>query len=181
VRRSVGYGVTKVVVVCGPPGSGKSTYVAEHRKPHDIAVDLDALMAAISGRDWYDESPAHLTFAMAARDGIFNRLEQASGVPTAWIVMSGARLDDREEPRQRFGARVILLDVGELECLRRIKADPRRSAKFTMWKQIVKRWFREYERPESDERRIEVTGWGSKVASGEVRGPRALDLFCADG
>src|SRR3990167_4665266 len=88
VRRSVGYVVTKVVVVCGPPGSGKSTYVAEHRKPHDIAVDLDALMAAISGRDWYDESPAHLTFAMAARDGIFNRLEQASGVPTAWIVMS---------------------------------------------------------------------------------------------
>lgn len=30
-------------IVCGPPGSGKTTYVEAHRKPGDFVFDLDRL------------------------------------------------------------------------------------------------------------------------------------------
>ena len=37
----------KTIVVCGPPASGKTTYVKQHMIPGDIVVDLDAIIDAI--------------------------------------------------------------------------------------------------------------------------------------
>lgn len=38
----------QVILVCGPPASGKTTFVRNHMVPGDIVVDLDAIMQAIS-------------------------------------------------------------------------------------------------------------------------------------
>ena len=40
---------TPVTVVCGPPGSGKSTHVDGHKQPGDLVVDIDALYVALTG------------------------------------------------------------------------------------------------------------------------------------
>lgn len=42
---------TKVIVVYGAPGSGKTTYVKEHIGNNDIVYDYDALFSAVSFKE----------------------------------------------------------------------------------------------------------------------------------
>ena len=36
-----------ITVVSGKPGSGKTTYVAEHKSPGDLVIDFDAMAVAM--------------------------------------------------------------------------------------------------------------------------------------
>ncbi len=47
-----------VVVVTGPPCSGKSTHVRTHRKPGDIVIDFDLLAQALGSPNPHDHSAA---------------------------------------------------------------------------------------------------------------------------
>ena len=40
---------TEIILVIGPPCSGKSTYVAQHKADGDLVVDYDAIAVAIGG------------------------------------------------------------------------------------------------------------------------------------
>src|SRR5690606_21260798 len=42
-----------VVVVCGPPASGKSTYVAERATDADLVLDADAIACRMTGKPIY--------------------------------------------------------------------------------------------------------------------------------
>ena len=41
----------RVILVWGPPASGKTTYVKKHMADGDMVIDLDAIKHAISFRD----------------------------------------------------------------------------------------------------------------------------------
>ncbi|HHV61139.1 MAG TPA: AAA family ATPase [Firmicutes bacterium] len=136
---------TQVTLVCGPPGSGKTSYVREHARRGDLILDLDAIFMAISGLPWYDKPEELLPFAAEARDAILRRLERPSNVRRAWVIMSGAKRQERESLRQRLRAKVVMLDVPADECMRRIKQDERRAHQVEEWRGLVERWWREYE------------------------------------
>lgn len=136
---------TQVTLVCGPPGSGKTSYVREHARRGDLILDLDAIFMAISGLPWYDKPEELLPFAAEARDAILRRLERPSNVRRAWVIMSGAKRQERESLRQRLRAKVVMLDVPADECMRRIKQDQRRAHQVEEWRGLVERWWREYE------------------------------------
>ena len=38
---------TRIVLVVGPPGAGKTTYVRDHKQPSDLVVDYDAIAEAL--------------------------------------------------------------------------------------------------------------------------------------
>lgn len=136
---------TVVTIVCGPPGSGKTTYVRERARPGDLIDDLDAIFAAISGLPWYHKPPELLPFAAEARDAILRRLERPSCVERAWVITSGAKRQEREALAQRLKARVVVLTVPPEECLRRIRQDERRAHQADQWETLVRRWWEEYE------------------------------------
>lgn len=142
-----------VTVVCGPPGSGKTSYVRERARWGDMIVDMDALYAAISGLPWYEKPDVLLPFVAEARDALIARLNRPSEIRHAWILMSGARRADRDALRQRLNAEVVVLEIGASECMRRISLDERRRDKTQRWHELIERWWREYERGD-DERRV---------------------------
>lgn len=135
----------QVILVCGPPGSGKTTFVASRKRWGDLVVDFDALYAALSGLPWYEKPAALMPFVCAARDIVLARLRTSSDVAQAWVISSEANAQARAQLAQQVGAmETIVLAVGANECLRRIDADPRRSGQLLAWSPIVHKWWREY-------------------------------------
>lgn len=125
---------TPVTLVCGPPCSGKSTYVAERMRPGDLVVDVDLLYQAIGVPGLHAEHELRLwPFAMAARDALLARLGEPNDLVRAWVISSAPRRAERANPP---GACVVVLAVPEEECVRRAEVDNRPS--------VTAQWIREW-------------------------------------
>lgn len=131
-------------VVCGPPGSGKTTFVRNKMLPGDLVVDLDAIYEAISFCPTYDKPSMLLPYAMGVKEHLIGRLASDTTRPRSWVITMGASRAEREYLQRRLQAKVIVLPVGELECLRRISQDARRSGPLSYWEPIVRQWWAEY-------------------------------------
>lgn len=138
----------RVVVVCGPPASGKTTYVRERAHVGELVVDVDRIYEALSGQPYYDKPSSLLPFVLAARDAVLARLERPSPVGRAWLITGGADARERERLERRFKAHVIVLETSVEECLRRIRQDPRRSLRAREWEPLIRDWWRLYRRRE---------------------------------
>lgn len=136
---------SQVTIVCGPPGSGKTTYVRERAHRGDLIIDLDFIFAAISGLPLYDKPVGLLNVALEVKDFLIAKLRGQSGINRAWIVTGGAARAEREEIARKTGGRVIVLAVPAHECLARISKDDRRVGTSEAWQSRIERWWREYE------------------------------------
>jgi hypothetical protein len=113
-----------LVIVTGPPCSGKTTYVTENAQPGDVTIDFDAMAAALGApsRD-YDAIPAITAVAQYARGA-------AIKAAIMWH-QRGARVwvtDCQPSPARwqqyaQAGARHVRLDVDPGELHRRIDAE----------------------------------------------------------
>ena len=141
---------TSVIVVCGPPGAGKTTYVRERAKWGDLVVDLDMIWCALTGLAVYDKPDAVLPFVLACRDAIYDRLSRANEVRQAWIITGGAKSPDRAVWRQR-GASVVVIETQATVCIARIRQDDTRAERAALLQTLVTDWWREYRRDGGDE------------------------------
>lgn len=126
----------KVTLVCGPPCAGKNTYVTEHAHAGDLIVDLDALYTALGARGDHDQPLTLKPFAFAARDALLDRLWTGNHeLDAAWIILSAPESETRDLFHQR-GVRIVLLDPGRDECLRR--AEQQRPPE---WASYIHNWY----------------------------------------
>lgn len=105
-------------VVCGRPGSGKTTYVEQHRRAGDIVFDWDAIAAVMLNQEQYDAKEdlaglaKHLRSALAGWCSTFNKQRRV------WVIVT-----DRAQAKlvsEQIKGRLIVLDVEVEECKRRI-------------------------------------------------------------
>lgn len=132
----------RVTLVCGPPCSGKNTWVRAHSHPGDLIVDLDALYHALNPhpqRDTHDQ-PATLTpFALDARDTIINRLLHGDhNLRAAWIIHSAPQATTRAQWKQR-GATIVMINA-TLDTLT-TRAQHQRP---TAWVNHIQDWHHRY-------------------------------------
>lgn len=105
------------VVVTGPPGAGKTTHVATHAAPGDVVVDLDALIAALSGPGTGDphHAPDHIrAVAQAARAAAIRAARELSRGPTVWVIHTNPTPGQRDA-YLRTGATFVRIDPGAAE------------------------------------------------------------------
>lgn len=77
---------TRITLVYGPPGAGKSTYVQERRKPGDLVVDYDLIGHALGSDDRHGHQEIHGTIN-AARNAVLNKIRRGdTGADTVWII-----------------------------------------------------------------------------------------------
>ncbi|MCJ2010440.1 ATP-binding protein [Methylobacterium sp. J-092] len=116
-----------LTIVCGPPGSGKSTYIRERIGLRDTLIDLDAIMSGPSGLPEHHTSADFLTEALRERNRRLRALAYDYDHERAWFIVGAPDPGERILWRDRLGGELVTLAVPSAECLRRIEADPTRE------------------------------------------------------
>ena len=135
----------RVVIVWGPPASGKTTYVRKHMTVGDLVVDLDLIKQAISMAGKTEAGDNLLPTALRIREMLYQLVARREvGCDTAWIVASLPRRAEREELKLRLRAELVQMRASMQECISRALADPERLDK-ELQARIIERWFSQYE------------------------------------
>jgi predicted kinase len=136
----------QVKIVCGAPGSGKTTWVKNNMKPGDLVMDQDALYAALSFQPVHSNPSNLLPIVLSMRYSLFNIVEKnyKAVFDTFWIITSGASVETREQFEDRYQATIFVLLTPAEECIRRITTDEIRNKNMDFWSDLVNQWWKNY-------------------------------------
>jgi predicted kinase len=114
-----------ITVVCGPPCSGKSTWVRERAQRGDLIVDYDDIAQRLGSPRSHDHHPRYhkrveATIARAIEGVRQGRHERA------WIIRSGVQRAQRLA--RDLGASVVLLDEPDHVLIARANTRPNPTA-----------------------------------------------------
>ena len=121
----------QVILVCGPPASGKTTYVRNNMVPGDMVVDLDAIMQAISFQEQRTNATKDLLpVALELRKYLYRIIdEHRVHAFRCWIIECLPKQEDRDDLQERFCAEVVEMQASYRECIDRAMRDPQRKDK----------------------------------------------------
>ena len=132
----------EVFLICGAPGSGKTTYVQQQRQPGDLIIDMDTIASALTG-----DNSAHpdysniLDVAVAVRNTVYNIIESGAGDwKRAFVITSSMNDDAINVLAKQLHATVHYMETTKAECKRRIASDKTRQDKEVFYK-LVDEWF----------------------------------------
>lgn len=135
----------KKYIVHGSPGSGKTSYVRQHKENGDLVVDLDLIGQAISMEGKTSLPYNLLGTALQVREFLYQTIEELDlNCKTVWIVAALPKRAEREELSERLHAELVHIDTGEDECMKRAMNDPERKD-FELQKKIISEYFSKYE------------------------------------
>jgi hypothetical protein len=134
-----------IVVLWGPPCSGKSTYIAERMQPGDVRVDLDVIIAALMPPSAAPYSEPHYIrrLALDAREAVMASLHKVPRDVTAYVIDSNADKAGRARWHRR-GAQVVKVEAPYAVCIAR----GREQGRPPEYEERVRSWFARH-RPES--------------------------------
>jgi hypothetical protein len=108
---------SNTTVVCGLPGSGKTTYVATHMLPTDVVWDYDVVMASITGLPLHVALDGAVGSVLANRDQFLAATERSS--THAWVIVSNPNAQ-LVKLLAAAGAKVVVLEISDEERERRL-------------------------------------------------------------
>jgi 5-methylcytosine-specific restriction enzyme A len=131
----------RVMLICGPPASGKSTYVRANAKLNDIIIDLDMIARDHGfGRVRPDNAMHSL---LRTRNGRLAALAKESPSRTAWVILSAPTAKLRQWWCDALGVQphnlVVLMPTRE-ELQRRVVADPDRKRVVDLHLSWIDKW-----------------------------------------
>jgi 5-methylcytosine-specific restriction endonuclease McrA/predicted kinase len=139
-------------IVCGSPGSGKSTFVNNNKQRKDLVIDLDEIISTISGREIYQaDFDRYIKNAILYRNQLLYSLNKTKTYKRAWFITTAARLKHREFWRESLEPiKLFVLETPRDTCINRIKQDTRRKGKEEAYIKACRRWWDKYERSNLD-------------------------------
>lgn len=142
-----------LTIVCGPPASGKSTYVKQEAGPNDLIIDLDVIASEISGEPLHGwDRDRWLNAALFRRNDILGDLSRPSQYRAAWLIVSEPKAKHREWWQHTLKPQeIIVLETPEAMCIANAQREGGRDQKRTA--DAIVRWWFEYD-PRRGERVI---------------------------
>lgn len=124
--------ITIVFIVHGPPASGKTTYVKNHKTKKDLVIDLDLIMEALTmeNRDNARINDQILQISLKTRNFLCDLVSKGQfdrGNVYITTCLQGSKLIDLIDMFPY--SKEIFLDVSESECMQRVWKDKNRTDK----------------------------------------------------
>lgn len=133
-----------VYIVYGPPASGKSTYVREHKKKGDLVVDFDLIKQAISMNGKTEDICGLYNVAEGIREYLLTLIESRKiNCANAWVIGSLADAAERIALKCRLKGELIYMNTTKEQCVARAIKDEERLDKELQLK-IIDKWFENY-------------------------------------
>lgn len=136
-RGGAGAGMRKVTLVCGPPCSGKSTYVAQHARAGDLVADLDEIARDLGSPVQWNHPPRYVG-AARRRMRVLERQAATMTEGRAWVVRSLPGELARIARAVELDASVVLLDPGRDVCEQRAK---QRGGSVATTISVIRGWY----------------------------------------
>lgn len=147
-EKGEGFGIPKgmkpssipVILIAGPPGSGKTTHAHSIKRDTDIIIDLDDIAERIGGQRWTGDLSV-VCRALDERDRLLLSLHSRHEGRCILIVTAPSPAE-RKAWMAALGmrARLIVMQVSAAECMRRIKADPARAHAVERQTKAIEGW-----------------------------------------
>jgi 5-methylcytosine-specific restriction endonuclease McrA len=134
-----------LTIVCGPPASGKTTYIKANKGIYDIVIDLDEIVARWTGRTSHNWDRAEwLTRAIRARNAMLHSISTTTNKwPAAWFIVSAPKAEERDWwARKLAPIKTVLLMPDERTCLERSLLDADRDRATTAT--AISAWMNDY-------------------------------------
>ncbi len=143
-----------LTIVCGPPASGKTTYVAQHKGANDLVLDLDAIAKRLFGQGVrllnYDQRIKCLKARNEIMGGLMRKGSTEQPYDHAWLIVAepdAARRQwwaDTVRPRE-----IIVIETPGAVCVARAKADTKHRDPRTV-EQSIGDWWSTYTKRKGD-------------------------------
>ena len=113
-------------VICGPPGSGKTTYAATHKLDGDLILDLDEIQAQQSGLPFY-HADGWLGPALQERNRMIVACSERRICERLVLIIGAPTDSERQWWRFKLAASDVVLLATPIDvCVARMRSDPRR-------------------------------------------------------
>lgn len=120
-----------LTIVCGPPASGKTTYVATHKGERDIVFDLDAIAMQRFGKPAGMLASDQRLACLTARNQRLAELMRPAAKgkhAMAWLIVTEPSADKRQWWHNKLKpASIIVIETPTDECIARAKADTKQQ------------------------------------------------------
>ena len=130
-----------VVLVCGPPASGKTTWAQARAQANDVVIDLDDYCVNVGGAKW-DTRKDIIRKAFRLRDGAIHSLHRLTQGTCYLIVTAPTDAERKTWAKALSQTTIKIIATHEDECIARINAEPSRKDAATRQIEAVKHWWR---------------------------------------
>jgi predicted kinase len=132
-----------IVIVTGPPCSGKSTYISDNAKDGDIIIDMDrlALALTVEGASPFEYGDKIRKVARAARAAAVKvalKGPQGERYLGVWIIHTDPAPDARMAYRAA-GGRIVEMETSKQVCLERLRSRPEQNQ--TIARSVIDEYF----------------------------------------
>ena len=117
--------MAKIKVICGFPGSGKTTHINKNKDKQDLIFDYDEIAAVIALQDKHVDNTSVHPYLIDILKNMIKRAKNDKNINTFWII--------RTVPDEKFKSLLVGADVEYYfinktvqECLEQISNDPER-------------------------------------------------------
>ena len=142
IHNKLGYSDRAVYLVYGSPLSGKSSYVESVIESGDLVIDIDNIWECVSGQARYVKPNRLKSVVFSVRDNLLESVKYRRGKWNTAYVIGGYPFEaERNRLLDELGAKPILIDTPQAECLERLNNSDRNIDE---WTKYINDWWLQY-------------------------------------